>query len=183
MGSGGPTPDILQHVEVGYVSQSECNGDYSGAITPRMMCAADPGQDACQGDSGGPLYDLDNDAVVGITSWGIGCANPLYPGVYSRVARGWTWIEQTICDNSDEKPEFCDDTPPGPCKPFTLEILTDDYGDETGWQLGKRIEAPFPWELVDGAGFGAYGDNTLYTKALCLPEGECYKMRVLDSWG
>ena len=80
LSSGGAVPDILQHVEVGYVGQSQCNEDYSGDITPSMMCAADPGQDSCQGDSGGPLYDEENNAVVGIVSWGIGCADPDFPG-------------------------------------------------------------------------------------------------------
>ena len=46
--------------------------DSSGYITDGMLCAEDPGQDSCQGDSGGPLYDKDNDAIVGVVSWGIG---------------------------------------------------------------------------------------------------------------
>ena len=36
--------------------------------------------------SGGPLFDKDNDALVGIVSWGIGCANEKYPGVYAQVS-------------------------------------------------------------------------------------------------
>ena len=51
-----------------------------------MMCAKDPGQDACQGDSGGPLYDQENNALVGVVSWGEGCADPSFPGVYSQVS-------------------------------------------------------------------------------------------------
>ena len=39
-----------------------------------------------QGDSGGPLYDDDNNALVGIVSWGFGCADPQYPGVYAQVS-------------------------------------------------------------------------------------------------
>ena len=50
-----------------------------------MMCAMDPGQDACQGDSGGPLYDQENDVVVGIVSWGVGCAGD-FPGVYAQIS-------------------------------------------------------------------------------------------------
>jgi hypothetical protein len=39
-----------------------------------------------QGDSGGPLYDEANNALVGIVSWGYGCAMPNYPGVYAQVS-------------------------------------------------------------------------------------------------
>lgn len=35
---------------------------------------------------GGPLYDDANSALVGVVSWGIGCADPNYPGVYAQVS-------------------------------------------------------------------------------------------------
>ena len=38
------------------------------------------------GDSGGPLYDADNDVLIGVTSFGNGCADPDFPGVYAKVA-------------------------------------------------------------------------------------------------
>ena len=42
----------------------------------------------------GPLTALVNNrvTVVGITSWGQGCANPLYPGIYARVTDQLSWI-------------------------------------------------------------------------------------------
>ena len=39
-----------------------------------------------QGDSGGPLIDKLNNVLVGVVSWGDGCAVKGYPGVYSRIS-------------------------------------------------------------------------------------------------
>jgi secreted trypsin-like serine protease len=55
--------------------------------------------DTCQGDSGGPLLMFTSNNVweqVGITSFGYGCARPLYPGIYTRVAAYQSWISATM---------------------------------------------------------------------------------------
>ncbi|XP_021922104.1 trypsin alpha-like [Zootermopsis nevadensis] len=81
-------PTTLQVVVVPIVSREECNEAYIayGGVTENMICAAvsGGGKDACQGDSGGPLA-VDG-VLAGLVSWGVGCAEPLYPGVYSNVA-------------------------------------------------------------------------------------------------
>nr|AFZ78859.1 serine protease [Coptotermes formosanus] len=81
-------PSQLQAVEVDIISRSVCNDAYAiyDGITARMICAGvvGGGKDACQGDSGGPL--VAEGSLVGIVSWGEGCGEADYPGVYSNVA-------------------------------------------------------------------------------------------------
>jgi hypothetical protein len=55
-----------------------------------MLCAGYLGRggvDTCQGDSGGPLLVSTSAGLrqAGITSWGVGCADKEYPGVYARI--------------------------------------------------------------------------------------------------
>ncbi|XP_017773892.1 PREDICTED: trypsin-2-like [Nicrophorus vespilloides] len=92
---GGSLPSKLQTVTVKVVSTKECSDAYGvGEITDRMICAGvGGGKDACQGDSGGPL--VSGGKLVGIVSWGYGCARPSHPGVYSRVSNLREYITQT----------------------------------------------------------------------------------------
>ncbi len=83
----GNVSSKLMHVNVNYVKQNTCKSQYgSSSITNNMMCASDQGQDSCQGDSGGPLFDSDSNKLVGVVSWGRGCADPNYAGVYARIS-------------------------------------------------------------------------------------------------
>lgn len=70
---------VLQHVEVKYIPNDECNQAYGGEITNAMLCAGEDngGEDACQGDSGGPLVRKDGNGhtLVGVVSWGYGVSN------------------------------------------------------------------------------------------------------------
>jgi trypsin len=101
---GGTLSDILLEVEVGYFPNLLCSVPYMimGGITRSMLCARAYKKDACQGDSGGPLVergeDASSDVQVGIVSWGIGCAFLLFPGVYSRVSEGISFIETYVTD-------------------------------------------------------------------------------------
>ncbi|XP_034101554.2 trypsin alpha-3-like [Drosophila albomicans] len=85
------TPLNLKSVSVNIVGRDKCAEVYGiTCITKATICAASPGKDACQGDSGGPL--VHNGKLVGIVSWGNGCAEPNYPGVYANVPTLRKWI-------------------------------------------------------------------------------------------
>ncbi len=97
----GTSPDILQEVQVPIVAHEDCNTAYWGGITDNMLCAGyvEGGKDACYGDSGGPLIALDADGKwkqTGIVSFGVGCAQPHYYGVYTHVAKYTDWINTQI---------------------------------------------------------------------------------------
>lgn len=76
-----------------------CSYYYWGRITNNMLCAGYRfgGRDSCQGDSGGPL--MCNGNLEGIVSWGISCANPYFPGVYTRVRNYIDWIYWVIAND------------------------------------------------------------------------------------
>ncbi|XP_020805941.1 trypsin alpha-3-like [Drosophila serrata] len=50
----------------------------------------------CQGDSGGPLVDIKSGQLIGIVSWGYGCADSNYPGIYADVAFFKDWIVKVV---------------------------------------------------------------------------------------
>jgi len=100
LSSGGSSPDIANKVTVPIYSDAACRQAYgSGSISSGMVCAGltQGGKDSCQGDSGGPLF-YDDPAgaktLIGIVSWGAGCADAGLPGVYTRVSSYASWLCQ-----------------------------------------------------------------------------------------
>jgi Trypsin len=89
--SGG-SPFTLRAATVQVIDDGTCGSDYGGDFDPgTMICAGfqSGGVDTCAGDSGGPLeapQSAGGYRLVGITSWGEGCAEPGFPGIYTRVA-------------------------------------------------------------------------------------------------
>uniref|UniRef100_A0A3Q3GCR8 Transmembrane serine protease 5 n=1 Tax=Labrus bergylta TaxID=56723 RepID=A0A3Q3GCR8_9LABR len=106
------SPDTLKEAPVPIISTKKCNSScmYNGEITPRMLCAGylEGKVDACQGDSGGPLVCQDENVwrLVGVVSWGTGCAEPNHPGVYTKVAEFLGWIYDMIEVNRHSIPEI-----------------------------------------------------------------------------
>ncbi|XP_067301765.1 trypsin I-P1-like isoform X3 [Pseudorasbora parva] len=89
---------ILRAVDVEIIPN--CQYYYYFRVNDNMICAGSRfgGKDSCQGDSGGPLICDGN--LEGIVSWGIGCALPYYPGVYTKVRNYNRWIDWIITSDS-----------------------------------------------------------------------------------
>jgi len=98
---GGSSSRVLREVQIPVWEQSDCITAYKDKVEPfpKMMCAGirTGGRDSCQGDSGGPLLTQVGRStswyLIGVVSWGIECARPDRPGVYSRVNEYLQWIE------------------------------------------------------------------------------------------
>ncbi|RVE47614.1 hypothetical protein evm_007711 [Chilo suppressalis] len=115
------SPD-LQVVELDLLDSHLCD-DLLNTSCNRLWCGMQDHQicagvlaggiDACQGDSGGPLQlkillqqrrpfcSLNHSCmrmynIIGVTSFGVGCALPNLPGVYTRVSSYLDWIEGIV---------------------------------------------------------------------------------------
>lgn len=99
-----PTPisNNLLWAFVDVVGTPKCNEPaiYNGLVTDGMFCAGLGFADACQGDSGGPaIAYIDGERyLAGITSWGVGCTDKKYPGVYVNVTKYTDWIRATTTE-------------------------------------------------------------------------------------
>jgi hypothetical protein len=88
---GGALERYLHEANVDFINDTDCGNAYPDMNTAEEICAgnlANGGVDTCQGDSGGPMVkrNASNEWVqVGITSWGQGCGEAGFPGVYTEV--------------------------------------------------------------------------------------------------
>lgn len=102
--SSGEASDTLLKATVPLTSDDYCAKAYPARYTPEgMVCAGLPegGVDTCQGDSGGPLVAAGR--LVGVVSWGEGCAEPGKPGVYARIGTYHDELEEQLAP-TDTRP-------------------------------------------------------------------------------
>ncbi|GFY69520.1 serine proteinase stubble [Trichonephila inaurata madagascariensis] len=102
----GDLPSSLHEVLLPILSNEECEQMYYEAgfkenIRDVFVCAgiSNGGLDACEGDSGGPMVIRGKQGewvLVGLISWGMGCAAPKQPGVYTRMSQFTDWVENII---------------------------------------------------------------------------------------
>jgi len=94
---GDQISNELRGVDVPVLSKEACQTHYGSFIQDSMICLGYlgvGGKDACMGDSGGPA--VCNGVLDGVVSTGIGCAEPEYPGIYTRVADYTAWIQAQV---------------------------------------------------------------------------------------
>lgn len=162
LSSGGGAPDVPHEVEVPYLTHEQCTGGDSQYSVHEideatMLCAGNAdtgGQDSCQGDSGGPLFvhcGDDSVVLVGVVSWGYGCAHAGYPGVYAKVSSLADFIldvvngtytdsgDQYGSDNSGDEQDYYGGTDKEDCSGQSLagyeSWIGDGFCDDGFWGL------------------------------------------------
>ncbi|POI22032.1 hypothetical protein CIB84_014221, partial [Bambusicola thoracicus] len=105
--SRGPTLRFLMRVRLPIVSMDTCQRSTRRLVTDNMFCAGygTEAADACKGDSGGPFAVSYHNTwfLLGIVSWGDGCAEREKYGVYTRVSNYISWIKETVESVADSE--------------------------------------------------------------------------------
>lgn len=186
--SGGSSPDQLQAVDVPLVSLSAASRAYRRTLSEDQLAAGflgTGGADSCQGDSGGPLVVRQGGeaVLVGVVSWGNGCADPRYPGLYARVASFTSWIESetglSLTPSTDSTPAPTPTPTPEPTPEPAMGSATESGSVATGGAVFYG-----PYEVAGGGSLrvvltGGSGDPDLYVRFGDAPTTSTYTCR---SW-
>lgn len=135
----------LRQVDISYQGESVCKNSYGtfgvSNYWDSSFCAGEieGGKDACQGDSGGPVVVKANEqwALVGLVSWGIGCARSGEFGGYTRVSAFKNWIEQRRVSVTILGPDNMGFLAEGRSVLNAYSLI--NYGDKSATVLSKSI--------------------------------------------
>lgn len=198
----GQDSNVLLMVEVPFVTNAQCLDAYGNEFVPStMLCAGEGGKDSCHGDSGGPIViekNGNNHVLVGVVSWGEGCADPDFPGVYARVSSAVGWIESVACDDWNSSVNgLCGGgntspvaapaptpTPPSPSPPTSgncfailkVEFETDTWPEDTSFLVQNDQQGV----LYDE---NSFDNEEQYAYSICLEADSCTTFRFADSYG
>lgn len=104
----GPLPGHLRSVAVPLVSFRLCRRTYHYIDARKTICAGNETVDSCTGDSGGGLWtrrmegNQSEIVLVGVVSFGFGCAQAGAPGVYARLSGFAEWVERVVQKEDSE---------------------------------------------------------------------------------
>ena len=93
---------VLQEVTVTTITNHRCSEYYPEPeyqLTHSMVCAKEAENSICQGSGGSPLLHRGQDgrySQVGLMSWGVGCGDPRYPSVYTRLTAVLAFINSQL---------------------------------------------------------------------------------------
>jgi len=205
--SGGDVSSYLQYVDVNILSNAECSSNdygYGASITEQMMCAnvQGGGKDACQGDSGGPLVSPNPDLyeLIGVVSWGVGCALADFPGVYARMSKQLSWVADITgdswntcgrCDGEEcSAPAPAPAPAPGPLPGAGSDTCTCGQSNRATKIVGgeETLVSEFPWQVgLVSAGYGTsvwcgatlISDQWIMTAAHCTDGSSAGDIEVL----
>ncbi|EYF08748.1 trypsin-like serine protease [Chondromyces apiculatus] len=164
LSSGGSSPNTLQAVNVPIVSNATAGSLYGMTISSDQLPAGDTvngGEDSCQGDSGGPLTVAKGSGriLAGVVSWGNGCADKRWPGLYARVTSFQSWITDVIGS------------------PFTLAVNQANQAGSSGTWKHFTVTVPAGAQGLAAYvtnGTSASGDVDLYVRQGSQPTTSSY---------
>ncbi|AKT43110.1 trypsin-like serine protease [Chondromyces crocatus] len=169
--SGGSSPDTLQAVNVPIVSNATASSLYGTTISADQIAAGDTtngGKDACQGDSGGPFtVAKGSDRILaGVVSWGNGCADRRYPGLYARVSTFESWLNSTSSS--------------------TFNQVTNQTGLSGASNSWKHYTVTVPagakgLSVYTGRASSSSGDADLFVRRTSQPTTSAYNCRSQES--
>ncbi|PLX71728.1 MAG: hypothetical protein C0602_00595 [Denitrovibrio sp.] len=147
-------PDELYKVNVPVTDYSVCDATYSTELTTNMICAGyqTGGKDACQGDSGGPLF-VDGssiDSLIGIVSYGTGCAQPDFYGVYTKVENYTAWIESNTGLDFDSAGKLVINEDSDPALVPMLSNISSNSSYDIDTSIVETVADSFSDDLVSG---------------------------------
>ena len=164
LASGGFKPAHLHEVDVTVFADGNC-GEMNQYMTPDMLCAGvtEGGKDACQGDSGGPLFISDpgnNNAqsLIGVVSWGFGCANPGQLGIYAEVAYFRDWLDSQLTSiNTCSPPSLAELAYPVQCESASNSSSSTPV-PTTPWYTPSTTTTTTTSSSAPGSGSGTCGN-------------------------